>query len=174
MFCGRLDERKGIPFLIETLEQCVARGIRPRLRIAGDGPMREELEQAVNRLGITTRFDGYLQTGQLAEAFSSARLFLFPTRFDPWGLVTNEALQCGTPVIASPFAASSRELLLPHGAGLVLNLGARDWADAIIRLLADQDGWKLLQANALKASGTASIAQSVSSHLSAYQRQLTH
>ncbi len=168
-FCGRLDERKGIPFLIETLEHCVSRGYRPSLRVAGEGPLRPLLEQAVERLGLAVHFDGYLQTHQLAEAFSSAKLFVFPTHFDPWGLVANEALQCGTPVLASPHAASSRSLVMPHGAGLVMGLDAAQWGDAILRLLEDQPGWTLLHKNALKASGTTSLERSVSSHLAAYQ-----
>ncbi len=51
-FCGRLDERKGIPFLIETLEHCVSRGYRPSLRVAGEGPLRPCWNRPWNGLAL--------------------------------------------------------------------------------------------------------------------------
>src|SRR3712207_8898759 len=49
-------------------------------------------------------------------------LFPYTTLFrsDPWGLVANEALQCGTPIIVSPHARAAHELVAPFGAGRIL------------------------------------------------------
>jgi len=172
VFCGRIDERKGVPFLITVLEALKARGVSPSLRVAGEGPLQGALEEAAHMLGLTARFDGYTQTEQLEEVFSSGKLFVFPSQFDPWGLVTNEALQCGTPVIGSPHATSVRELVAPNGAGAMLPLDPALWAERIAALLDQQDEWAKAQAHALAVAEEFSLDKGVDRMVAAYEAAL--
>lgn len=172
VFCGRLDERKGVPFLLDVLDALKAKGVSPSLRIAGEGPLRGAFEDKVRELGLEAHFDGYAQTGQLEDVFSSGKLFVFPSQFDPWGLVTNEALQCGTPVIGSPQATSVRELVAPHEAGAMLPLEPALWAERIATILTSPGQWADAQERALSVAEDFSLDKGVSRMVAAYEAAL--
>ena len=135
LFCGTINERKNPMFFAEVVERLVAQGARPTVRIVGDGPLREAFAARLAACGVEPRIDGYLQTEGLIEAYRSAKVLLFPTRADTWGLVANEALLCGTAVLASPHAVSSKELVERYGTGLVRALDAETWAGTAREML---------------------------------------
>ncbi|MCJ2044180.1 glycosyltransferase family 4 protein [Methylobacterium sp. J-078] len=158
LFCGHLDDdRKGALFFADVVDALVARGRRLTVRVAGDGPLRDALAERLRAVGVEARFDGFLSQEALAEAYASAKVFLFPSRGDPWGLVANEAIQCGTPVIASVHAQSALELVGPSGTGQVLPLAVAAWADAAERYLDDRAAWQGAHASAVAATRTFSI-----------------
>ena len=149
LFCGSLnDEVKGARFFTDVVLGCAERGRRLSVRVAGEGPLRGEMESRFRSAGLEARFDGFLQQDRLAEAYASARLFHFPSRNDVWGIVVQEALQSGTVVVASPHAGAARELVAAEGAGLVLPLDRDAWIRATIDLLADE-----ARCSALRAAG---------------------
>ncbi len=135
LFCGRLGQRKGADFFTDVVLGCLARGTRLRVRVVGDGPSRADMERRFAAAGIPARFDGFLQQAALAEAYGSSRLFHFPSRGDVWGIVVQEALQCGTVVMASPHSGAARELVGPRCCGLVLDLDPGRWIEATLALL---------------------------------------
>lgn len=161
LFCGTINERKGADFFGEVLKRCKAKGRTVSARIIGHGPLQEDLEKSLAEAGIPARFDGYLQAEDLPAAYGSAKLFLFPSRSDPWGLVANEAILCGTPVIGSPHAVSSVELVGPYEAGLVLPLDVEAWSDAVIETLDSKERWLELQGNHARACGSFSVERAV-------------
>ncbi len=162
VFSGSIDDnRKGALFFAEVIDGMVAAGHRPSVRVVGDGPLREALERRLAAAGIEARFDGFLQQADLPATYASARLLLFPSRGDPWGLVANEALLCGTPVIGSPHAVSSVELVDRFGAGLMLPLEAGAWATAASRLIREPNAWAALQARHTEACASFSQATCV-------------
>jgi glycosyltransferase involved in cell wall biosynthesis len=148
LFSGAVDDnRKGALFFADVIARAAACGYKLRVRVTGDGPLRQTLEERFRAGGIDAHFDGYLQQHELPAAYTSARLLLFPSRGDPWGLVANEALQCGTPVIASRHAVSGVELVDRFSAGLVLPLEAAVWTEHAIRLARkDRAAWLAHQA----------------------------
>ncbi|TKT77456.1 glycosyltransferase family 4 protein [Aquamicrobium sp. LC103] len=168
LFCGHIDEeRKGALFFLETVKRLHQRGRRLSVRIVGDGPLRARLEREFATSGIDARFDGYLQQDQLAEAYLSARLFLFPSRGDPWGLVANEAAQCGTPTIVSPHAQAAHELVVPYGCGSVVELEEDRWADEVERYLDDPSPWLRAQSGGVASRGAFSLQQAARNYLKA-------
>lgn len=171
LFCGHLDDdRKGLLFFLDVVDALLARGRALAVRITGDGPLRGVAESRLREGGVTTRFDGYLAQGALADAYTSAKLFLFPSRGDPWGLVANEAVQCGTPVIASVHAQSALELVGPSGAGAVLPLDVAAWVDATERYLDDRDAWTAAQEGAARATRDFSLDAMANGFLAAFAR----
>jgi glycosyltransferase involved in cell wall biosynthesis len=171
LFCGSLnDEFKGARFFAEVAEALAARRPGLTVRVAGEGPLRGELETRFAAAGISARFDGFVQQGALEEVYNSARLFLFPSRIDPWGIVANEAIQCGTPVIASPHATAATELVLPAGAGMVLPLRRDDWVEAALALLGDPARWQATHEHALAISSKGLLDQAVAAYRSAIAR----
>lgn len=173
LFCGHLDEdTKGVLFFVDVAIACSRRGARPRVRVVGDGPLRGVAEERLRAAGVEARFDGYLAQHELAAAYASAKLFLFPSRGDTWGLVANEAIQCGTPVIVSPHARAAQELVAPFGAGSVVPLSVEAWRDAALAYLGDASLWRATQARTEKARRSFSIDATASVYLEAFAHAL--
>jgi len=104
---GRISHGKGWDTLLQA---CAAMPDRNyRLIIAGDGPERGAMEDMLRTLHLeeNVRLLGTVSHSQLPEIYSSLDVFVFPTRRDgeSLGLVAVEAMACGTPVIASDYAA---------------------------------------------------------------------
>lgn len=113
---GSLEKRKGVPRLIKAFQHLDP--INGRLSIAGDGPLRsavEKLSSGDDRITI----HGHVSEEMKASLLAAADIFVLPTLHDPWGLVVNEALHYGTPVVVTDMAASS-ELIRETGAGAIL------------------------------------------------------
>ncbi|KPN31685.1 glycogen synthase [Halolamina pelagica] len=66
----------------------------------GDGPAREELEQAARNRNLDARFLGFLDREELPAFYASLDAFLFPSPVETQGLVALESFACGTPVVA--------------------------------------------------------------------------
>lgn len=163
-FCGALNEEiKGARFFGDVV--IAAHRAHPGLsvRVVGDGPLRGELAASFEAAGVKSRFDGYLQGEAIAAALASAKLMLFPSRGDAWGLVANEAVAVGTPVLASPYAVSSHELVARYGVGLVRDLDAGAWAAAIQQILGPDggSGWRDFSRNMDRARCAFAIENSV-------------
>lgn len=173
LFCGTLDETlKGARFFTDVVLGCAAKAMRLRVRVVGDGPLRAEMEDRMTKAGLEVRFDGFLAQSALAEAYGSAKLFLFPTRGDVWGVVVQEALQSGTVVIASPHAGASREMLLAHRCGIVAPLDPDAWVEAILRLLADPSQWDALSRAGRHAQSQFTSERAVAAYVASLQTLL--
>lgn len=95
LYVGRLSAEKEIQRILPVLQAIPG----TRLALVGDGPYRPELEQIF--MGSPTHFVGYLQGDDLAMAFASSDVFLFPSRTETLGLVLLEAMAAGCPVVAA-------------------------------------------------------------------------
>ena len=115
---SRLVIRKGLPNLIRTYasyrqhEGADAWG----LVLMGDGPLREELHALSVRLDVQqwVKFVGFQQYDKLPVFYGLASAFMNPSESDTWGLVVNEAMAAGLPVLVSRACGCSQELVL-HG-----------------------------------------------------------
>lgn len=113
LFVGRLVPEKGVFDLLAayaTLEPSLREQIA--LVLAGDGRSRPELEKQAAAISPgTVIFAGFAQRNALAEYYALAETLVMPTHSDPWGLVVNEAMSCGLPVILSDVAGCARDLV---------------------------------------------------------------
>ncbi len=113
--CSRLSSEKRPAHALAAVRALVKRGVHARLYIAGDGPLRRELEVAAAALPVT--FLGHVSDrSQLAALFATADAVLAPAPAETFGLAALEALACGTPVVCADTGALP-ELLAP-GAGV--------------------------------------------------------
>ncbi|CAG7632397.1 glycosyltransferase family 4 protein [Paenibacillus allorhizosphaerae] len=114
MFCARrLVNRMGIDHLIQAMRQVTAQSPEAELYIAGGGTLREPLEQLVKQygLGARVRFLGRVSNEDLVRWYQAADLSIVPTlTLEGFGLVTVEALACGTPVLGTPYGGT-KEIL---------------------------------------------------------------
>jgi glycosyltransferase involved in cell wall biosynthesis len=91
---GRLAPEKRLDLLADVLPSLP----NTRLVLVGDGPARPALEQ---RLGTNAHFTGYLRGAELATAYASSDLFVFPSDTETFGQVIQEAMASGLPVVAA-------------------------------------------------------------------------
>jgi glycosyltransferase involved in cell wall biosynthesis len=94
LYVGRLSAEKQV----EKLRDVVHAIPGARMAIVGDGPVRADLEKHFN--GTPTVFTGYLRGEELAAAFASTDLFVFPSETETLGLVLLESMASGCPVVA--------------------------------------------------------------------------
>lgn len=98
VFVGRLSAEKGVHTLIEAWKALPD----IRLKVAGEGPMRQQLEEQARRDGVNVEFMGRLERSRVVEVVGEASLAVVPSQwFEGFPMVVVEALACGTPVVAS-------------------------------------------------------------------------
>lgn len=104
-----LEARMGLDTLIAAMVGLVRRSPELRLLIGGAGSHREVLERQVGQLGLDKHvtFLGFVPDADLPRYYQAADVFVLPTReLEGFGLVTAEALACGTPVLGTPVGAT--------------------------------------------------------------------
>lgn len=141
MFSGQFIELKMPQFFCNVARLVKARRGTLRVLMLGDGPLLQQTQQQLTELGIDYECPGYLSQEELPDRYASAKLFLFPTRQECWGVVVNEACAAGTPVITCENSAVDGELVVDGVNGRVLPLDAAGWADAALALLEDTTRW---------------------------------
>lgn len=103
LFVGRLDKRKGIDFLIETIPLIKKRVSDIKLFIIGKGKIRKKTKKFVrdNDLESNIRFLGFVPDSQLPKWYNCCQLTVVPSVFEGFGLTAIESLACETPVIGT-------------------------------------------------------------------------
>jgi glycosyltransferase involved in cell wall biosynthesis len=122
VYVGRLVRAKGVFDLVEAYAR-LDDEMRAQfgLVFVGDGADRSELmERASEITPGTIEFPGFVQREGLAEFYALADVLIFPTHSDTWGLVVNEAMSCGLPVIATSIAGCVADLLQDGWNGFVV------------------------------------------------------
>lgn len=110
MSCGYLIERKRIDLLIDAAA-LLPDDRRPDLLIMGTGPLQDELAARARAQGLIAYFPGFRQTDALADYYFAADALVLASTDDPWGLVVNEAMDAGLPVIVSDACGAAEDLV---------------------------------------------------------------
>ena len=133
-----LEGRMGLDLLIRTMAILTQNMPEALLLIGGAGTLRRELESLSNALGLRerVRFLGFIPDAALPLYYQAADVFVLPTReLEGFGLVTVEALACGTPVLGTPVGATP-EILVPLSPALVFRgLAPETMAEDLRRFL---------------------------------------
>jgi len=122
LFVGRLVPEKGIFDLLDAYAKLDAE-VRSNVGLvfAGDGASRAELERRATTISPGhTCFPGFVHREDLAGLYANAAALILPTHTDPWGLVVNEAMACGLPIIVSSVAGCAPDLVENGGNGYVV------------------------------------------------------
>jgi glycosyltransferase involved in cell wall biosynthesis/predicted metal-dependent phosphoesterase TrpH len=132
LYSGRITLEKGVELLADAFLRARAREPRLHLVLAGGGPEEGELRE---RLGDAAAFLGWLEGEQLARAYASADMFLFPSATDTFGQVILEAQASGLPVIAVA-EGGPVSLIEDRMSGLLCEPDAARLAEAVLELVA--------------------------------------
>ena len=109
----RFVEKKNLSFLIKVFEKFQRKIKDWSLVLVGDGPLKEDLIEFSNQLNISEKvvFTGYQEYESIRSIYNSASCFVLPSITEQWGLVINEALASGLPVLCSKRAGCAPNLI---------------------------------------------------------------
>lgn len=112
VYSGKLAPHKRPLDLLRAYHAVLQRGVRAGLLFIGDGQLRPELESLVAELRLSmVRITGFVNQSRLPEYYASGDVFVFPSGTEPYGLVANEAMLFGMPIIASTAVGAARDLV---------------------------------------------------------------
>lgn len=139
LFMGRLVYEKGIQNLISAMPKILANYHDAKLIIAGKGGMIDELRAQVNSLGLGNKvyFTGYLNSKNVQKMYKCADISVFPSTYEPFGIVALEAMLSGTPVVVSDIGGLNE--IVDHGINGMKSYAGNpnSLADSILTLLFD-------------------------------------
>jgi glycosyltransferase involved in cell wall biosynthesis len=135
LYVGRISREKDLDVLAEAYRRLRNDGLPVQLFVVGHGPYSEKFAQSVPEAVFT----GYLTGKQLATAYASADVFVFPSTTDTFGNVILEAQACGVPVIVSD-SGGPKELVEDRTNGLITRShDVDDFTRAVRALVTDPE-----------------------------------
>lgn len=98
---GRFVHKKGFDVLLSAFRRLLDSGVPARLLLGGDGPQRGTLEKQARQLGLerAVKLTGWVD--EVPTLFDRGDVFVLPSRDEPFGIVTLEAMACGLPVVTT-------------------------------------------------------------------------
>lgn len=136
LFIGQFIPRKGIDVLLEAW---AAKKEDAQLVLIGGGDLEAAYRAQIENLGLTdVQVVGFLPKKEVFCYYKASDVFVLPTREDIWGLVINEAMACGLPVISTDRCIAACELIQDNENGFVVKTeDVKALAMALDRLLGD-------------------------------------
>ncbi len=139
LYVGRLVYEKGVQHLIAAMPKILSNYHDAKLIIAGRGGMMDELRAEANNLGLNDKiyFTGYLNSKQVQKMYKCADVAVFPSTYEPFGIVALEAMLAGVPTVVSDVGGLDE--IVTHGVdGMKSYAGnANSIADSVTALLYD-------------------------------------
>jgi len=141
LFVGRLERRKGIHWLLESLSLLHSQGKRYTLRIVGRGPLEQDVRDMIfsNNLGGYVTLLGYISENELLECFSLARCIVIPSLYEGVPTVALEAIAAEKPLVVSDIPGLNELVINERNGLLVTPMDIQGLSSAIERILSSSD-----------------------------------
>jgi glycosyltransferase involved in cell wall biosynthesis len=125
LFIGRLSVEKGLFDLLRAFGIVRDRVGDARLDLVGAGPLKEKLQTCVTELGLedAVTFLGSKDLDEIVPLFVNSVAMVLPSHSEPWGLVVNESLSYGCPVVVSELCGCVPELVIDGATGYSFEAG---------------------------------------------------
>ena len=137
LYMGRLVYEKGVQHLISAMPKILENYHDAKLIIAGKGGMLDELKAQAENMGLASKvyFTGYLNSKQVQKMYKCADVSVFPSTYEPFGIVALEAMLAGVPTVVSDVGGLNE--IVEHGVdGMKSYAGnPNSLADSILALL---------------------------------------
>jgi len=139
LYVGRLSIEKGLNDLLDAFLQIRAKRDDVKLDLIGAGPLRDELIARVAKLNLqdTVSFLGAKSMDAIGELFLQSAALVLPSHSEPWGLVVNESLSYGCPVVVSNVCGCVPDLVVDGETGYSFAVGNVDALSAAMLLTAE-------------------------------------
>lgn len=149
MLCGKMIEEKNPVFFLNALAKVKSES-PTYLMFVGDGPLREMVELEAERLGISFTVTGFKNQTELPQYYDAADVVVLPSKSETWGLVINEAMIFGKPVVVSDAVGCCEDLVIEAKNGFIFR--SEDQTDCVRALEACLGARKLYPEMGLYAS----------------------
>jgi len=152
-YLGRVGREKNVEFLLPVLARVVESCREACLVVTGEGPYLTAMKDEAARMGLADRivFTGYGDRKLVRDLLALSDVFVFPSLTESQGLVTGEAMVCGTPVVAIG-AMGTKWVMGGDNGGYMVPNDINVFADAVVRLLTDEDLWRVKSREAIAHS----------------------
>lgn len=169
LYVGRVSKEKNLPVLVHAFRKLIAKRQNLRLVVVGDGPYLAEMQEAFEGLPVT--FTGFLEGEDLAQAYASSDIFIFPSTTDTFGNVVLEAQASGLPVIVTD-KGGPKENLIPEVTGFVVPANNPGTLAETVSMLTDNpDRLQKMKQNARKYMENRSLESAYLELWESYQAQ---
>lgn len=150
LYVGRLGPQKDLRTLLRAFKAVVGQMPEARLVLVGDGPEREALTRFAHHLGVgdTVRFTGAVPHSEVAKYFSNASVFAIPSLYEGTCMVLHEAAAARLPLVATDFAGAVDFIQQGESGYVVLVRDHEALADALLKILGDEEYARALGARA--------------------------
>lgn len=146
---GRMVNEKGVQHLICAMPKILKEYNDAKLIVAGKGPMLDELKDLAYRIGVAHKvyFTGYLSGDNVQKMYKNVDLAVFPSTYEPFGIVALESMLAGIPTVVSDVGGLDE--IVKHGlTGLKSYAGnSNSIADSVLAILKDNDLARRLSKN---------------------------
>jgi glycosyltransferase involved in cell wall biosynthesis len=113
LYVGRIIPEKGVDLLVHAYnEYCRVSDDTSKLIIVGNSPNKPFLQYIIDHKNNTTEIKDFLSSKDLIKIYDESDVFIFPSYYDPWGLVINEAMARGLVILTSNTVVSANELIV--------------------------------------------------------------
>ncbi|NJN58301.1 MAG: glycosyltransferase family 4 protein [Leptolyngbyaceae cyanobacterium SL_5_9] len=127
LFCGQMIERKGVDLLLQAFDRLLQTGVKARLLLVGrEAELPEMMRSLSPQAKQHIEYAGFHDPEYLPQFFEQADLFVLPSRYDGWGVVVNQALGAGLPIICSDAVGAAEDLVEPGVNGAIVPAGDVD------------------------------------------------
>jgi len=152
LYVGRLDYRKGLLDLIESMKLVTKRIPKARLVVVGKGPLLSQAVKRVNALKLQKHVEvkGFVTEEELLSYYLSALIFVLPSHYEGLATTSLEAMACRAAVVATDVRGNSDVVKSGQTGLLVPKKDPRSLGDAIVYLLEHPDFRERLASNARK------------------------
>ena len=137
LYMGRLVHEKGVQHLISAMPKIINGYNDTKLIISGKGGMYDELREQARNLGIENKiyFTGYLSSKEVQKMYKCADVAVFPSTYEPFGIVALESMLAGVPTVVSDIGGLNE--IVDHGVtGMKSYAGnSNSIADSVLALL---------------------------------------
>lgn len=139
LFCGKLINKKRPDLLLQS--SVLLKSIPHAILFVGAGEMQSELESFAEKNKLLVRFIGFKNQSELPSIYAGSDIFVLPSTIgETWGLVVNEAMASGLPVVVSDTTGCSPDLVSKGKNGFIFNDGDENsLAEALHPLIVDEE-----------------------------------
>jgi glycosyltransferase involved in cell wall biosynthesis len=170
LYTGRLQARKNLVRLVEAYGQLRQRGMQEKLVLVGKSDWQsDQIVETISRLGLQSQVVllGYVPQSDLPVILNAARLFVYPSIFEGFGLPVIESMACGIPTITS--FGSSLEEVAGDAAILIDPLSVSSIADAIEKVTQSSGLQSFLSQKGIERSAQFSYRTAAAQTLRVYE-----
>ncbi|MBE9179525.1 glycosyltransferase family 4 protein [Oculatella sp. LEGE 06141] len=139
LFCGQMIERKGVDLLLTAFDRLIQLGLNAHLLLVGrEAELPHMLEPLPDETRSHIKYVGFQDPDSLHPFFRQADLFVLPSRYDGWGVVVNQALGAGLPIICSDAVGAAYDIIQPGVNGHIFPAGDVDaLTEALVHFVQD-------------------------------------